>query len=110
MSSANRQTKINACELLHAIVVYMIGKSVSDPDSSAGTSSGHFRLTKIYHNLYPAIFKLACDVDSFARNLFQPLVMQMIHWLVHYKTNQLIDSSNKTSMWYSFFVIEVHGQ
>lgn len=26
LSSTNRQTKVNACELLHAIVVYMIGK------------------------------------------------------------------------------------
>lgn len=74
LSSTNRQTKINACELLHAIVIYMIGKSVSDPDSN------QFRMTKIYHNIYPPLFKLACDVDHFARNLFQPLVMQMIHW------------------------------
>lgn len=54
----------------------MIGKSVSDPESGGA----QFRLTKIYHRIYPALFKLACDVDHFARNLFQPLVMQMIHW------------------------------
>lgn len=76
LSSTNRQTKINACELLHAIVIYTIGKNVSEPESGGA----QFRLTKIYHNIYPALFKLACDVDHFARNLFQPLVMQMIHW------------------------------
>ncbi len=26
LSSTNRQTKVNACELLHAIVIYMIGR------------------------------------------------------------------------------------
>lgn len=77
LSSANRQTKVNACELLHAIVVYMIGKSVADPVTS---SSMVFQMSKIYKNIYPALFRLACDVDHFARNLFQPLVMQMIHW------------------------------
>jgi DNA-dependent protein kinase catalytic subunit len=77
LSSANRQTKVNACELLHSIVVYMIGKSVADPVTS---SSMVFQMSKIYKNIYPALFRLACDVDHFARNLFQPLVMQMIHW------------------------------
>lgn len=37
-------------------------------------------MNRIYRRIYPALFKLACDVDQFARNLFQPLVMQMIHW------------------------------
>ena len=77
LSSTNRQTKVNACELLHSIVVYMIGKSVSDPHSSTSTL---FQMNKIYKNIYPALFRLACDVDNFARNLFQPLVMQIIHW------------------------------
>ena len=76
LSSANRQTKINACELLHAIVIYMIGKTAVE----SNVAIVELRMTKIYHNIYPALFKLACDVDSFARNLFQPLVMQMIHW------------------------------
>ena len=42
--------------------------------------AGAYQLTKIYRHLYPALFKLACDVDQFARNLFHPLVTQMIHW------------------------------
>jgi DNA-dependent protein kinase catalytic subunit len=75
ISSTHRQTKVNACELLHAIIIYMIGKSVSDP-----LNSEKFQMHKIYHHVYPALFKLSCDVDNFARNLFQPLVMQMIHW------------------------------
>ena len=74
LSSTNRQTKVNACELLHSIVVFMIGKSVSDPHSSATSGSNNFQMSKIYKNIYPALFRLSCDVDNFARNLFQPLV------------------------------------
>lgn len=77
LSSTNRQTKVNACELLHAIVIYMIGKSVVEPLNS---TSAQYQLNKLYNRIYPALFKLACDVDNFARQLFQPLVMQMIHW------------------------------
>ncbi len=58
LSSTNRQTKVSACELLHAIVIYMIGKSVSDPDSvSSGNSNGTFQMNKLYHNIYPALFR-----------------------------------------------------
>lgn len=30
LSSSNRQTKVVACELLHALVLYMIGKSIPE--------------------------------------------------------------------------------
>ena len=76
LSSTNRQVKVNSCELLHAIVIYTIGKSVSDPVSSS--TLGY--TSKIYHHVFPALFRLACDVDNFPRNLFHPLVMQIIHW------------------------------
>ncbi|CAF0815340.1 unnamed protein product [Brachionus calyciflorus] len=76
LNSPNRQTKINSCELLHAIVIFTIGKSVSDPEGN----SEYFKLTKLYSKMYPCLFKLSCDTDHFVRNLFQPLVMQMIHW------------------------------
>jgi DNA-dependent protein kinase catalytic subunit len=99
VSSTNRQTKLNACELLHAIVIYMIGKSVSDPVASSaennngGSTGGSlFRMHKIYHHVYPSLFKLACDVDNFARNLFQPLVMQMIHWFTGNKKYESQDT------------------
>jgi DNA-dependent protein kinase catalytic subunit len=89
LSSTNRQTKVNACELLHAIVVYMIGKSVSDPHASI---SVYYQMNKIYHHIYPTLFRLACDVDNFARNLFQPLVMQMIHWFTGNRKYESIET------------------
>ena len=56
LSSTNRQTKVNACELLHAIVIYMIGKSVSEPLNS---TLAQYQLYKLYNHIYPALFKLA---------------------------------------------------
>ena len=82
LTNSNRQTKINACELLHAIVVFMIGRSVSDPGAMNEQQKNQKIeiLDRIYTNIYPALFRLACDVDQFVRNLFHTLVMQMIHW------------------------------
>ena len=34
-----------------------------------------------YKHLFPAMLQLATDVDSFARQLFEPLTTQTIHWL-----------------------------
>jgi DNA-dependent protein kinase catalytic subunit len=56
LSSTNRQTKVNACELLHAIVIFMIGKSVSLPEPLAHENSA-FQMNKLYHNIYPALFR-----------------------------------------------------
>ena len=57
LSSTNRQTKVNSCELLHAVVIYMIGRSVSDPEPGNVNSSGNLQMNKLYHNIYPALFK-----------------------------------------------------
>jgi len=35
---------------------------------------------KIYSRLFPAAIRLACDIEIVARQLFEPLVMQLIHW------------------------------
>lgn len=87
LNSTNRQVKINSCELLHAIIVYIIGKSVTDPVAIKTTTQPQQKqqhdeliMDRIYQHIYPAIFHLACDVEKFVRDLFQTLVMQMIHW------------------------------
>ena len=40
-SSANRQTKVLACELLHALVVYLVGTAASATDQLAPQKQGH---------------------------------------------------------------------
>jgi DNA-dependent protein kinase catalytic subunit len=54
LSSTNRQTKIVSCELLHAIVIYMIGKSVSNP---LDTTNIVYQMNKLYNRIYPSLFK-----------------------------------------------------
>lgn len=37
-------------------------------------------LVPIYQHIFPALIRLASDVDQISRQLFEPLVMQIIHW------------------------------
>lgn len=81
LSTSDRQTKVAACELLHSLVVYMVGKS-------AQMVEGENRLPpmyKLHKRLFPVLLHLACDVDQVTRQLFEPLVMQLIHWFTNNK-------------------------
>jgi DNA-dependent protein kinase catalytic subunit len=74
LTSSDRQTKIAACEFLHAVVVYAIGKA-AQPGSMK-----KYSMTKLYKKLFPVVIQLACDVERVTEQLFQPLVSQCIHW------------------------------
>lgn len=75
--SPDRKTKVAACELLHAITVYLVGKSAMQTDSNNNTSSS---FTTLYTKLFPCLIRLAVDLESIARSLFRPLFLQLIHW------------------------------
>ncbi|KAJ3611495.1 hypothetical protein NHX12_021510 [Muraenolepis orangiensis] len=79
LSTSDRQTKVAACELLHSLVVYMIGKSAQMADV-AGSPPPMYNL---HRKLFPVLLRLACDVDQVTRQLFEPLVMQLIHWFTN---------------------------
>ena len=79
-SSSDRQTKVAACELLHSMVLYMLGRSVQQPDAK-----DKFPMGPLYQKIFPSLLRLACDVELVARQLFEPLVMQLIHWLTNNK-------------------------
>ncbi|XP_037550083.1 DNA-dependent protein kinase catalytic subunit [Nematolebias whitei] len=81
LSTSDRQTKVAACELLHSSVIFMVGKS-------AQMVEGENRLPpmyKLHKRLFPVLLRLACDVDQVTRQLFEPLVMQLIHWFTNNK-------------------------
>ena len=65
--------KAAACELLEGCIKLVIGKT-PPPERKEDWSAQ-------YRHLFPAMLRLATDVDSFARSLFAPLTMQTIHWL-----------------------------
>ena len=61
-----------ACETLHVLVIYMIGKEASNPDSDQ-----QFANAKLYERVFPAMLKLAGDEDTVVGTLFYKLMIQM---------------------------------
>lgn len=66
-SSSNRQTKIAACELTHAIILYLIG-------------TGHYQ-GDLWQKLCADILILGSDGDDAVKQMFEPMLMQMIHYM-----------------------------
>ncbi|KAK2858626.1 hypothetical protein Q5P01_003246 [Channa striata] len=81
LSTSDRQTKVAACELLHSLVVYMVGKSAQMDEGKSSLPP----MYKLHKRLFPVLLRLACDVDQVTRQLFEPLVMQLIHWFTNNK-------------------------
>uniref|UniRef100_A0A3Q2CEF8 DNA-dependent protein kinase catalytic subunit n=1 Tax=Cyprinodon variegatus TaxID=28743 RepID=A0A3Q2CEF8_CYPVA len=81
LSTSDRQTKVAACELLHCLVVYMVGKSAQMVEGENSLPP----MYKLHKKLFPVLLRLACDVDQVTRQLFEPLVMQLIHWFTNNK-------------------------
>ena len=66
-----------ACELLHSLVLVMVGRSATDAGARA---RGHSAFHKLFARVFPALLRLATDVEPVARQLFRPLVLQLVHW------------------------------
>ncbi|CAM9241776.1 unnamed protein product, partial [Lampetra fluviatilis] len=73
---------VAACELLHAVVIYMLGLGVTAPQGAQGEAP-HARL---YRHTLPVLLRLGCDADQVTRQLFEPLMMQIIHWFANNRT------------------------
>lgn len=69
MSSSERATRISACELLHCLVLYMMGKNL---ESSA--------TLPLWKDFCMNLIILGADKDQTIRQLFEPLLMQMMHF------------------------------
>ncbi|XP_076840848.1 DNA-dependent protein kinase catalytic subunit [Brachyhypopomus gauderio] len=80
LSSSDRQTKVAACELLHSLVVYMVGRGAQMVEGEKSTP-----MYNLHKRVFPVLLRLACDVDQVTRQLFEPLVMQLIHWFTNNK-------------------------
>jgi len=57
--SSSRQTKIAACELLHALVIYMIGRQIQ----VLGHRDLKHHMDSLYRKIFPAVFQLVCDIE-----------------------------------------------
>lgn len=72
--SSDRRTKIAACEVLHSMMTLVIGNTARHLDSDNS-------FIALYGVLCPTMLALGCDFDEAVRNLFEPLTLQLIHWL-----------------------------
>ncbi|XP_029447109.1 DNA-dependent protein kinase catalytic subunit isoform X2 [Rhinatrema bivittatum] len=81
ISASDRQTKVAACELLHSMVVYMLGKASLIPEEDQKLPP----MYQLYKRTFPFLLRLACDVDQVTRQLYEPLVMGLIHWFTNNK-------------------------
>ncbi|XP_053516892.1 DNA-dependent protein kinase catalytic subunit isoform X2 [Artibeus jamaicensis] len=81
LSASDRQTKVAACELLHSMVMFMLGKATQIPEGGQDSPP----MYQLYKRTFPVLLQLACDVDQVTRQLYEPLVMQLIHWFTNNK-------------------------
>ena len=58
--SSDRQAKVAACELLHSMVIYMVGRGAQ---KATGETERH-PMEALYRRLFPIIITLACDVEQ----------------------------------------------
>lgn len=52
--------QVAACELLHSLVVYMVGKSAQMVEGKNALPP----MYKLHKRLFPVLLRLACDVDQ----------------------------------------------
>ena len=88
LHSSDRQSKVCSCELLHAITIYTIGYTATQPDTVKKRSPQR----RIYSHLFPAMLRLSCDVEEVSVQLFRPLTLQTIHWFTGNKTFESPDT------------------
>ncbi|KAI9329679.1 NUC194 domain-containing protein [Zopfochytrium polystomum] len=76
-SSPDRKLKVAACELLHSLMIIMIGNSQAFLAEKDARNPYH----KLYIKVFPVLLQLAADLEPVARDLFRPLTIQLVHWL-----------------------------
>uniref|UniRef100_A0A8C6YCR5 DNA-dependent protein kinase catalytic subunit n=1 Tax=Naja naja TaxID=35670 RepID=A0A8C6YCR5_NAJNA len=81
LCASDRQTKVAACELLHSIVMFMLGKAAQIPEGHKNSPP----MFHLYKRMFPVLLRLACDVDQVTRQLYGTLVMELIHWFTNNK-------------------------
>lgn len=69
LTSSERSSRIAACELLHGLAVYMIGRALEGSDT-----------LPLWREICRSLFLLAADKDETIRQMFEPLLKQIVHY------------------------------
>jgi DNA-dependent protein kinase catalytic subunit len=106
-NSNKKDIRIAACEFLHSLIIFMIGKNAQQPKKQNRRGGGgagapsHDEMAafaKLYAKLFPVIIKLATDAELIPRQLFEPLCFQIVRWFSsskvyeHPEVESLLDS------------------
>lgn len=59
--------QVAACELLHGIVTYMLGKASQMPEGCQGPPP----MYQLHKRVFPVLLRLACDVDQVSRLIYK---------------------------------------
>ncbi|XP_055932973.1 DNA-dependent protein kinase catalytic subunit-like isoform X2 [Argiope bruennichi] len=89
IKSSVRQAKVAACEALHSLVLFMIGRGSLLPDDL----QTKYSMEALYKKLFPGLLELACDVEQVTKQLFQPLIFQIIHWFTCNRVSKTPETS-----------------
>eukprot|EP00754_Rhynchopus_humris_P021508 Rhum_TRINITY_DN14748_c2_g1::Rhum_TRINITY_DN14748_c2_g1_i2::g.114593::m.114593/K06642/PRKDC; DNA-dependent protein kinase catalytic subunit len=85
-----RKAKVAACELLHSLIVWTVGRNAVQPSTSGGEQKKRAEdFTRLNSKLYPVVLKLATDAEPIAKQLFSKLLFQLVRWCtknVHYES------------------------
>ncbi|XP_064117191.1 DNA-dependent protein kinase catalytic subunit-like [Macrobrachium nipponense] len=79
VNSSDRQTKVAASELLHAVVIFMIGTGTQ----KSPETQEKYPMAPLYRHVFRAMLQLSCDPDQVTRQLFITLIYQTIHWFTN---------------------------
>ena len=91
--STHRRIRVVACELLHSLILFMIGNN-----AQAGRKRDSMPFSKIYQKLFPGIYRLAAEVEPVVQQVFEPLGKQLVRWFArsrgaeHPETVALLDA------------------
>ncbi|ETN62944.1 hypothetical protein AND_005352 [Anopheles darlingi] len=69
LGSSDRATKLAACEILHTLILYLLGIHYQD------------ELTGLWSELCDYLLQLSCDTDVAVCQMFEPLLFQIVHYL-----------------------------
>ena len=92
LTHTERKVKIAACELLHSIIIWTVGRNAIQPKGEKGASTAPPQAANFTHlneKLYPVVISLAVDAEPIARQLFGKLLFQLVHWCtrnVHFES------------------------
>ncbi|XP_069947778.1 DNA-dependent protein kinase catalytic subunit isoform X2 [Cherax quadricarinatus] len=81
LNSSDRQTKVAASELLHSVIILMIGTGAQQHTDI----QARYPMAPLYRHVFEAMLQLACDPDQVTRQLFLTLAYQTIHWFTNNK-------------------------